>query len=626
MQVKIIITTSIAGINRALGQGKSSLLIIRSAVFALISFFYLYELGSYFKIGISVLQNRVVYDTFFNFHIINKYFDHIVIASATAVWLALSFKGRRLKVISPAIYIALAVILAIANSDMLFDIAVLLSIPIMLSLLIYNSRFVIKKILSICTKLSTNYLAIIIIITSTISIAISSTLILFSISEPIPIRNYAYDIFLIFSSFSPVMIFLLVNCFPVKLLINQFMTKVSSKIKNSNGIATTATLVISDRIKWRSKIIWLLLFAALSVVMVVIPHQPTINKDGQHIGADTDDYIHSIVILNKSNTVAELIRQAFFIQLGGDRPLTFIFLFIIVKILSADISYAVDYIVPIILSPSLVLAIYFLTREMTLNDRTALLASFLTAVSFHTLVGIYGGFYANWFALIIGYLSFAFLIRFLRTSSKRSFLAYSLLILILLFSHVYTWSLLAVVSGIFLLVMLKLNYYCKKSVILLLLVILSSVIIDVVRMTITHSHSGIERDISIANVEVGLKQFTQRWSNLIYATHDYLGGLFGNFIILILGVYWLFRFDIKGVSNILLVIFLSVGILPLYFGDWVVQTRVFYNIPFQIPAAIALTYLNKPNNGSIITLSLCIWLVAMSILAVSNFYLISPSL
>jgi hypothetical protein len=617
-----IITASITSVSRALGQGNSYVSIITSAIFALVSFFYVYEVGSYFKIGVSILQDRVVYDTFFNFYVINKYLDPIVIASATAVWLALSFRGR-LKFISTAIYVALTVILAIADYDMLFDIAALLSIPTMISLLIYN-RFATKKILNACTKLSVNYLAIVLIITSLLSIAISSALILFSVSEPIPIRNYAYDIFLLLSSFSPVMIFLLVNCFPVKLLLNQFMDKISSKIKYSNRIASAP--IISERIKWRTKIIYLSFFVTLSVVMVMIPHQPTINKDNQHIGADTGDYIHSIDILTKSPTITEFIRQAFFIQLGGDRPLTFIFLFTIFKILSAaDISYVVDYIVPAILSPLLVLAVYFLSREMTSNDRTALLASFLTAVSFHTLVAIYGGFYANWFALIIGYLSFVFLIRFLRTSSKQSFVVYSLLILVLLFSHVYTWSLLAIVSGIFLIVMLKLNYYDKKRVILLLIVILSSVIVDVVRTTITHSHSGIERDMSIAHVEVGLKQFTQRWSNLAYAMHDYLGGLFGSFIILILGVYWLFRFDIKETSNILIVIFLSVGIVPLYFGDWVVQDRVFYNIPFQIPAAIGLTYLNKPNNGTIITLSVCIWLVAMSILAASNFYLVIPA-
>ncbi len=35
--------------------------------------------------------------------------------------------------------------------------------------------------------------------------------------------------------------------------------------------------------------------------------------------------------------------------------------------------------------------------------------------------------------------------------------------------------------------------------------------------------------------------------------------------------------------NIFIMVFLSIGIVPLFFSDWVLQTRVLYNIPFQIP-------------------------------------------
>ena len=111
------------------------------------------------------------------------------------------------------------------------------------------------------------------------------------------------------------------------------------------------------------------------------------------------------------------------------------------------------------------------------------MASFLTAISFHTLIGIYAGFYANWFALIIGYLSFVFLIKFLKKPSKLNLIVYSTLIILLPFSHVYTWTVLIIVMGIFLAVMLKFNYYSRKSIILLLLVILSSVVIDAARMS-----------------------------------------------------------------------------------------------------------------------------------------------
>ena len=132
----------------------------------------------------------------------------------------------------------------------------------------------------------------------------------------------------------------------------------------------------------------------------------------------------------------KFIRQAFVIQSAGDRPLTLIFLFTIAKIVNAnanlfytDLFYIIEH-VSLILGPALVLVIYLLTRELTSNDITSLLASFLTAISFQTLIGIYAGFYANWLALIIGYMSFVFLIRFLKKPSKLNLISYSILIVL----------------------------------------------------------------------------------------------------------------------------------------------------------------------------------------------------
>jgi hypothetical protein len=73
-------------------------------------------------------------------------------------------------------------------------------------------------------------------------------------------------------------------------------------------------------------------------------------------------------------------------------------------------------------------------------------------------------------------------------------------------------------------------------------------------------------------------------------------------------------------------IFLSLGIVPLFFSDWILQTRVFYNIPFQIPAAIALGYILKQYQikGIMIMCTICIWIVSVSIVDLSNFYLVIP--
>jgi hypothetical protein len=110
----------------------------------------------------------------------------------------------------------------------------------------------------------------------------------------------------------------------------------------------------------------------------------------------------------------------------------------------------------------------------------------------------------------------------------------------------------------------------------------------------------------------------------------FLGGQFSNFIILGLGLYWLYRSNWREPSTIFLMIFLSIGIFSFMFGNWEIQTRVFYDIPFQIPAGIGLALiLNEARRTTaasplLFLLPICIWLLAMSLRSVFNFYYIAP--
>ena len=627
MVARIVLDTT-HQIIRALGKGASNIAIIASAAIALISFFYIYTVGSYLKINTYILENRIIYTKLFDNYIISKNVDHIIISFGMVLWLSLSLRGKTRLIVS-AIYGGLTIVAILISLDILLDFMTLISIPLLIALLIYNklsSKIILQNI---HTNLAVNYLAIIGTALGIVSLLISLAP-LFSISNTtIPTPNYAYEIFLLMSSFSPILLLLLILCFPVKLLIKEFMTGIL-KIKNNNRFDS---LLFNDRLKSRTTIIYISLFMLLSILITLIPYQPPINKDNQQIGVDDSRYADWINALRQSNDVYEFIRQAFVIHSTGDRPLALIFLFTIVKIVNANLFYAIGFytadfyaieLASLVLGPALVLVIYFLTRELTSNDITSLMASFLTAISFHTLIGIYSGFYANWLALIIGYLSFVFLIRFLKKPSKLNLIVYSTLIVLLLFSHVYTWTVLMIVMGIFLAVLLKFNYYNRKSIILLLLVVLSSVAIDVGRIAVTGQPGGIERDIYTASVGGvgGLEQFMARWSNLTDVTQIYFGGQFSNFLFFILGLYWLIHSNLRQPSNILIVIFLSVGVIPLFLGNWLIQSRVFYDIPFQIPAAIGLTYIKKQATGSIILLPICIWLIMMSIRAVTNFYLI----
>src|SRR5919199_5307445 len=190
----------VAYVARILGQGTSRLSIAGSAILALISFFYIYTVGSYFKVNIYILQNRVTYYQFFDMYIFGRYIDHIIITCGIILWFVLSIRGKA-RFAASIIYGGLTLIAVLADLSALLDIIAVMSIPIVISFLIYNKLACKKKkkITTIpYTNLTINYIAIIGIATGIISIIVSSAPSLFSSmaqsSSSIPIRNYAYEI------------------------------------------------------------------------------------------------------------------------------------------------------------------------------------------------------------------------------------------------------------------------------------------------------------------------------------------------------------------------------------------------------------------------------------------------
>jgi hypothetical protein len=305
-----------------------------------------------------------------------------------------------------------------------------------------------------------------------------------------------------------------------------------------------------------------------------------------------------------------------------------IFLFLIYQVIEGNLSEVIEH-SPTILGPGIVLAFYFLTLELTRNEKVALIAALFGAVSLHTLIGIYAGFYANWLALIVGYISIAFLFRYLRSGHYYNIVAFLALAVASMFFHVYTWAVLSVVEGIFLIAMLltqsnknNKGHLNKKRIIWLLLVVMLSIVIDIGRASLTDSSVGLRQDIEIAPRTLGLEQFNLRWQILNMTMYETLGGVFSNFIILILALVWVLKSNLVEPSNVFLMIFLSVGLVPLFFGSWAVQARVFYDMPFEIPAAIALYYISKKSGSMLMLLAGCTWLIAVSLFTVMNYYLI----
>ena len=607
------------------GYNSNPLSVATSASLVLISLFYAYSVASYLKVTIYPFLNRIVYYEFFHSFIFSQFTDHIIIISLTAAWFVLSTNGR-LRFFLPAAYCGGLTLLAATGHQILFDITIIMSMPVIIAILIIN-RFLKQSRLKIVNNSSNtllvNYFAIAGTVIGIMGLSIYLMPLFYVSHYMIYIRNYEYEIYLLLSSFSAALLLLLLSCVPLKIFLKELRTALVriKRIDNHQSIVSNKDYNDNDSINSKYKFIYILLFMLLSLVIALIPHQPQINPNGQQIGVDTDYYVNWINALNHASDYRDFFHQAFVVQSHGDKPLVLIFLFTITKFLNiADSHFIVEH-VPLILGPLLVLVVFYLTHEMTSNHNQALLASFFTSISFQVMVGIYAGFYANWFALIIGYLSFVFLLRSLKNSSrKQNLTVFSVLIIVLLFTHIHTWSIIVAVMSVLLIVLMKEKQYSKYRISLLLVILLSSIVLDVVITSMTGSLAGIEKDIEFAKATgTGIEQFAVRWSNLTRSVYSFLGGQFSNFIILSLGLCWAFQSNTRDISSKFLMIFMSVGLIAFLVGDYRVQARIFYDIPFQISAAIALSSLWKSSRGRLITVPVCIWLVSLAIRAVSNF-------
>jgi hypothetical protein len=630
-------------LDKFLGRGFDKFSIISSALFAVISLFYVFSLGAYLKVIVYYFLLRFSYIKTSNEYLFSRNFDGIMISSLTVLWLVLSLEGKARKISVASAFGLFFLVAVVLQSPELMTFVELSTLPVIVLIILYSN---VKRrrrpektprLVSLSLSLSSNYLIILATILGLFSVSISLSVILglqsFSVekifqTKQIPVDNYGYEIFIFFSALSPLLLIITFFCFPIKLFLNAILQRIpkfamrgwlflySQKLEASLGIYTK-----------RTRIIYLSLFVLLSISLAIIPQLPTVNKDNQQIGSDSLTYVEWISSLKQEKTLLNFLLATLQIQ-NGDRPLSLVVIYLFTSIIDAPPLDIIEYL-PILLGPALVLVVYLLTREVTHNETTSLFAASLTGLgNFQVSLGIYAGFYANWIALLVGFLSIIFFFRFLRSPRKRSLVTFFVLLVVMLFTHAYTWSVFSLAIGIFTIAILLLKQIPKKTGLLLLIAVISSVVIDLARTFVLSpygSQGGIELTLSLAQTQVAVKELGLIWETLVDAVQHHFGGIFSNFIVLGLVIYWFIRSELRTDFNLFLVVFLMIGIPPLFLGDWVLQSRVFYNIPFQIPAAIALTFLLKQKNASRIIVPVYIWLFAVSIWTVSNFYEVSPS-
>jgi hypothetical protein len=584
-------------------SGYSTQTVISSVLIVLVSFFYIFTVGTFLEVGIFPFEERATIHKSFHNYVFNQYVDSLIITISTLAWITTSIFGKA-RILSLLIYGTISLAAFGTNVQSLLVMITFSSLPMIVGFLILNIFSILK--ISAQYNLTLAFFAIFGIVLGVFSL-LTSSLTLFSIT--LDLTDYAFQIFILISVLSPALLVFLVAGSPVKLVVMRSFNKFIFKNIKSE--------LTSHILNSKTKIIYLISFMLISIILVLIPHYPVVNSENDLIGSDSADYNKWMNILRSSDST-EFFNQLFFLESSGDRPIPLLLFFPIVELFDSSSAQTIDYL-PIILAPILVFTVFFLTRELTSNDISALFASFLTAISFHTLIGVYAGIYANWVAIIIGYSAFIFLLKFLKIPSRRNYIIFSILLFLLLFSHVYTWTVLTFFMFIFLGVAYKLKFLETKKIVLIALILITSVVVDLGKSFLTDSIGGIEQDVSMASTMISTENAFELGKNLIESIHLFAGGQFGNILILSLCVCWLLMSKLYSIPNIFVGVFFSIVLLPILFGEDIIQTRILYNIPFQIPAAISLTFfINRPY-GKLIILSTCILIFAMSVKSLINF-------
>ena len=137
-------------LKKLLTKENFSLQILSSITLFVISFFFIFWVGSYFEVDIFPLEDRATNYTTFHSYTFDKYVDVIVITLLTTLWFCLSLRGKK-RIVSSISYGSLTATAIFTNSSPLLDAAVLISIPTITSFFVYH--FLTKKIIQIQTNL-----------------------------------------------------------------------------------------------------------------------------------------------------------------------------------------------------------------------------------------------------------------------------------------------------------------------------------------------------------------------------------------------------------------------------------------------------------------------------------------
>lgn len=279
-----------------------------------------------------------------------------------------------------------------------------------------------------------------------------------------------------------------------------------------------------------------------------------------------------------------------------DRPI-FNLLMYFVKCVTPLSPVDVVRVMPIILAACLSLVVFWFVKAGTGDKRLALLSSLFSSFSFQTTVSIYAYFLANWFAIIEIFLLLAFLLKGLNKHSWRYILISTAMGMTVLLTHPYTWNILMVILISYLAWTMMRRAQEKRDIAPLSILLAANTLFYVFYNFIRPFGGGLGSNAAVLrSVLWSFPSLSNLNSALGIMVSNFLGGLFGNPLMIILAITGMFSIiglkESSAKFNRIMLLWIAVLSLPLLVfapgQNMLVFYRLVYLVPVQILAAIGL--------------------------------------
>lgn len=341
----------------------------------------------------------------------------------------------------------------------------------------------------------------------------------------------------------------------------------------------------------------LLIIAIVSAALLgLVPYHPDLNPSGNPVGVDTPQYVDWINQMLQ-RPPGEALSYAFGQAGLGSRPLFLILLYFVASIGGVGADSVVKF-QPAVLGPLLVLSSFILVRAGLRDERRAGVAAVIVGLSFNVTVGMWAGYYANWFALVEGNLLLASFLGFLEHRSNQGYTVTLGLTLTLLLTHPWTWIMILAIMLVFAVVRQegKLDLSLVRSVVFLLV---AGLLVDMLK-GIASGGRLLGMDLATKTSVAGVPQLLMFWPSVVGATTITYEGLLGQPVLFVLALLSLPALRSKESFAGLLTCWIALASVPFAVFNSFHMSRIVYDLPIAIMASIGLlTLLSFIGKGEI---------------------------